>query len=58
LEKSKGGMEKDLTILVTKLVEKIARGQRIIKTSAKTLEGLEDLYDVCYEIFCSCGDLS
>jgi len=58
LEKSKGGMEKDLAILVTKLVEKIAREQRIIKTSAKTLEGLEDLYDVCYEMFCTCGDIS
>jgi len=58
LEKSKGGMEKDLAILVTKLVEKIAREQRIIKTSAKTLEGLEDLYDICYEMFCTCGDIS
>ena len=58
LEKLKGGMERDLAILATKLVEKIAREQRIIKTSAKTFDGLQDLYDVCYEVFCSCGDLS
>ncbi|MCC5994354.1 MAG: ATP/GTP-binding protein [Candidatus Aenigmarchaeota archaeon] len=57
LEKIEGGMEKDLAIIASRLVEKIAREQRIVKTSAKTGEGMKDLYDICYEIFCTCGDL-
>jgi len=57
LENIRGGVEKDLAISITKVIERIIREQRIVKTSAKTLEGLEDLYDVCYEIFCTCGDL-
>jgi translation initiation factor IF-2 len=51
-------MDKDLAILASKLIEKIAREQRILKTSAKTREGMNELYEVCYEVFCSCGDLS
>jgi len=58
LENIKGGLEKDLAITASKLIEKIVREQRIVKTSAKTLEGMNDLYDVCYEAFCSCGDLT
>lgn len=57
LEKIEGGIEKDLAILASRLVEKIVKEQRIVKTSAKTGEGMNDLYDVCYEVFCSCGDL-
>jgi len=57
LENIRGGIEKDLAISITKVIEKIIREQRIVKTSAKTLEGLQDLYDICYEIFCTCGDL-
>jgi GTPase SAR1 family protein len=57
LKEMEGGMERDLAILASKLIEKIAREQRIVKTSAKTGEGLKDLYDICYEIFCTCGDL-
>jgi len=51
-------MEKDLAIAASKLVEKIVKEQRIIKTSAKTQEGMKELYEVCYEAFCACGDLS
>lgn len=58
LETIKGGMEKDLAIATSKLVEKIVKEQRIIRTSAKTGEGMKELYEVCYEVFCSCGDLS
>jgi GTPase SAR1 family protein len=58
LEAIKGGMEKDLAIIASKLVEKIVKEQRIIKTSAKTGEGMKELYEVCYEAFCACGDLS
>jgi GTPase SAR1 family protein len=58
LEGVKGGMEKDLAIAASKLVEKIVKEQRIIKTSAKTQEGMKELYEVCYEAFCACGDLS
>jgi Ni2+-binding GTPase involved in maturation of urease and hydrogenase len=58
LEDVKGGMEKDLAIAASKLVEKIVKEQRIIKTSAKTEEGMKELYEVCYEAFCACGDLS
>jgi len=57
LKEMEGGVEKDLIIITSKLVEKIVKEQRIIKTSAKTGEGMNDLYDVCYEVFCSCGDL-
>jgi len=57
LKNISGGLEKDLVIIASKLIEKIVREQRIIKTSAKTLDGMNDLYDVCYEVFCSCGDL-
>jgi len=57
LKEIEGGMDKDLAILASKLIEKIAREQRIVKTSAKTGEGMSDLYDICYEIFCTCGDL-
>lgn len=57
LEEIEGGIEKDLAIIASRLVEKIVKEQRIVKTSAKTGEGMSDLYDVCYEVFCSCGDL-
>ena len=57
IKKIEGGMEKDLAIIASRLVEKIMKEQRIIKTSAKTGEGMSNLYDVCYEVFCSCGDL-
>lgn len=57
LKEMEGGVEKDLIIITSKLVEKIVKEQRLIKTSAKTGEGMNDLYDVCYEVFCSCGDL-
>jgi len=57
LKQAEGGTEKDLSIVATKLIEKVIREQRILKTSARTGEGMKDLYDICYEIFCTCGDL-
>lgn len=31
---------------------------RIVRTSALRGEGLEDLYDILHEVFCTCGDLT
>ncbi|MGC9059149.1 MAG: ATP/GTP-binding protein [Candidatus Aenigmatarchaeota archaeon] len=58
IEKEEGGLEKDLIISLAKFTSKVIKEQRIIKTSAKTKEGLDELYDICHEIFCSCGDIS
>jgi len=58
LEYIGGGVDRELVILVSRLLERMAKEQRIIKTSAKTGEGMKELYDICYEVFCACGDLS
>ncbi len=31
---------------------------RIVEVSAKTMEGIEELYQLIYETYCSCGDLT
>lgn len=31
---------------------------RIVRVSSKTMEGMEDLYSLIHETFCTCGDMT
>ncbi len=53
-----GGIAADMIIDLAQVAEKYSPSARAILVSAKTLEGLKELYDVIHEIYCSCGDLS
>jgi len=57
IERTPLGVEKDLAVGAAKLTSKIVRVSRIVKTSAKTKEGLEELYDVVHELLCACGEI-
>ena len=56
LEKMSLGLEKEIAINSIKLVKNLL-SKRIIKVSSITCEGFQDLLDISYEIFCSCGEI-
>ncbi len=53
-----GGLGADMIIDLSNVAAKYAPSARAIPVSAKTGEGLKELYDVVHEIYCSCGDLT
>ncbi|MGC8848856.1 MAG: ATP/GTP-binding protein [Candidatus Bathyarchaeia archaeon] len=48
----------DLALGSLELVQGLASAQRTVKVSAKTREGLPELYDLIHESLCECGDLT
>ena len=52
------GLMKDLIFSILKSISSVKGSSRIVKVSAKTGEGLDELYSIIHEIFCACGDLS
>ncbi|ABU81978.1 ATP/GTP-binding protein [Ignicoccus hospitalis] len=53
-----GGIAGDMIMDLIKIVEMYAPPERAILVSAKTKEGLRELYDLVHEVYCSCGDLT
>ncbi len=53
-----GGLAADMLLDLTEIAEKYSPSARALPVSAKTKEGLKELYDVIHEVYCSCGDLT
>ncbi len=53
-----GGIAGDMIMDLIKVVEKYAPPERAVPVSAKTGEGMKELYDLVHEVYCSCGDLT
>jgi hypothetical protein len=56
--KESSGVMIDLTLGVSKVLPELLPAARLVKVSARTGEGMQDLYDIVHEIFCTCGDLT
>ena len=56
--KESSGVMIDLTLGLSKILPELLPAARLVKVSAKTGEGMQELYDIAYEIFCACGDLT
>jgi GTPase SAR1 family protein len=52
------GVIVDLTLGVSKVLPELLPAARLIKVSAKTGEGMRELFDIVHEVFCACGDLT
>jgi len=53
-----GGLAADMLLDLAQVAEKYSPSARALPVSAKTGEGLKELYDVIHEVYCSCGDLT
>lgn len=56
--KEGSGVMIDLTLSLSKTLPELLPAARLLRVSAKTGEGMADLYDIVHEIFCACGDLT
>lgn len=56
--KESSGVMIDLTLSLSKALPELLPAARLVKVSAKTGEGMEELYDIVHEVFCACGDLT
>ncbi len=52
------GVEYDLTKDLALVIERYEKKQRIVKVSAKTRQGFDDLHSIIHEAFCTCGELA
>ncbi len=57
IDESRGVMI-DLALGISKVLPELLPAARIAKVSAKTGEGMIELYDILHEVFCACGDLT
>ena len=57
LQKEKG-LEADLALNMAKVLKEFRQASRIVRVSAKNMEGMEELYDILHEVYCTCGDLT
>lgn len=58
LLKEEVGLMADLAASCAELVKRLSRASRIVAVSAKEGEGMDQLYDLLHEIWCTCGDLT
>jgi GTPase SAR1 family protein len=56
--KESSGVMLDLTLELSKVLPELLPAARLVKVSAKTGKGMQELYDITHEIFCACGDLT
>jgi hypothetical protein len=56
--KESSGVMIDLTLGLSKVLPELLPAARLVKVSAKTGKGMQELYDITHEIFCACGDLT
>jgi GTPase SAR1 family protein len=52
------GVIVDLTLGLSKVLPELLPAARLVKVSAKTGEGMRELFDIVHEVFCACGDLT
>ena len=53
-----GGIYSDIAAQLLELIDAYSQAARLVLVSAKTGEGMEDLYTIIHEMFCTCGDLT
>ncbi|UXD21131.1 GTPase [Ignicoccus pacificus DSM 13166] len=53
-----GGIAGDMLLDLAQVAEKYSPSERALAVSAKTGEGMKELYDLIHEVYCSCGDLT
>jgi GTPase SAR1 family protein len=58
IEEEEHGTIKGLALNFVRALKSLSTSQRFVKVSAKTGEGIGQLYDLINESFCECGDLS
>ncbi len=58
LSKAEAGLLPEMLVEVLQVVRRYLRAERLIAVSAVTGEGIEELYKLVHEIFCTCGDLT
>lgn len=58
IEKEDVGALKDVSSELVSLIAKIPWVQRMVFTSALSKDGLDELYSLLHEAFCTCGDLT
>jgi GTPase SAR1 family protein len=56
--KESSGLMIDLTMELSNMLPELLPAARLVKLSAKTGEGMRELYDIVHEVFCACGDLT
>ncbi len=56
--KESSGVMIDLTLGLSRVLPDLLPAARVVKASAKTGEGMRELYDIVHEVFCACGDLT
>jgi hypothetical protein len=56
--KESSGVIVDLTLGLSNVLPELLPAARLVKVSAKTGEGMQELYDIVHEVFCACGDLT
>jgi len=56
--KESSGVTIDLMLGLSKVLPELLPAARLAKVSAKTGEGMRELYDIVHETFCACGDLT
>jgi len=52
------GLIADFSMKFIKFVENLSKAMRVVKLSAKTGEGMLDLYNLINDALCECGDLT
>jgi GTPase SAR1 family protein len=52
------GLAAELSAKFMNLVREYSKAMRIVKTSAKTGQGMQDLYNLINDALCECGDLT
>jgi hypothetical protein len=57
ITREEAGLIADLASRYIQLLSEFSKTMRIVKTSAKTGEGMNDLYTLIHEALCECGDL-
>jgi GTPase SAR1 family protein len=56
--KESSGLIVDLTLGLSKVLPELLPAARLVRVSAKTGEGMRELFDIVHEVFCACGDLT
>lgn len=56
--KNEGGILSEMAEEFHYIIEKYKQATRLVKVSATAQIGMEELYDILHEIYCSCGDLT
>lgn len=58
IEEEEHGTMKGLALSFVEALKSLSTSQRLVKVSAKTGEGMSQLFDLINESLCECGDLS